>query len=116
MPESSAAEFTTFLREVQPAMIERWERLVAVLSQARHLLADDVSYLMMNNAQEERARWTKLWNPNPPSLLDPALLPALRTVPTLTLSFEFLLPAERQAGRVRRLRRSRDRRRWSRNH
>ncbi len=94
---------------VQAAMSERWLRLLAVVQTAREHLAHDAGFLASNGAGEERSRWRTAWQGSPPPGLAPALAPALSGTPTLTLSFEFPLPAYRQPGRLRRLRRAQER-------
>ena len=91
-------------------MSERWLRLIAVLQGARRHLANDAGFLASNGAQEERIRWRAAWQAPPPPGLLPPLAPPLPETPTLTLSFEFPLPAWRQGGRLRRLRRAQQRR------
>lgn len=93
----------------QAAMSERWLRLLAVVQTAREHLAHDAGFLASNGAGEERSRWRTAWQGSPPPGLAPALAPALSGTPTLTLSFEFPLPAYRQPGRLRRLRRAQER-------
>ena len=95
----------------QRELENRWLRLLAVLDRARRHLADDVGYLALNGANEERNRWRAAWDlglATPPL----AALPFAH-VPSLTLSVDFPLPANRQPGRLRRLRRARARRRPS---
>ena len=101
-----------FLQEVQPSMVERWQYLLAVIQQARRTLTTDVGFLATNGGQEERERWRRWWQTAPAAGLDMALMPDLSQVPTLTLSFDFPLPASRQPDRLRRLRQNRERRRW----
>ena len=98
-----------FFQEIQPAMVAHWQRLVAVIEQTRIILSGDIGFWATNGAQEERERWRRWWRTPPAARLDPALLPALADVPTLTLSFEFPLPAFRQPDRLRRLRQNRAR-------
>jgi hypothetical protein len=98
-----------FYTQVQPTMVEYWERLGTVIRQARTILAEDVGFLATNSAQEERNRWREWWNQPPVAGLDGQLTPRLVDVPTLTLTFEFALPAHRQPGRLRRLRLNRER-------
>lgn len=98
-----------FLSETQPQMIEHWEQLVTVIRSARRELMDDIGFLSTNGSQEERARWLHVWQATPAPGLVPALRPPLRTIPTLSLSFEFPLPTHRQSGRLQRLRLHRDR-------
>jgi hypothetical protein len=90
----------------QETMSERWLRLLAVLQTARQHLAHDAGFLASNGASEERSRWRTAWQGAPPEGLLPLLAPPLLETPTLTLSFEFPLPAYRQPGRLRRLRRA----------
>jgi hypothetical protein len=93
----------------QAAMSERWSRLLAVLQAAREQLAHDTGFLAFNGANEERSRWRAAWQVPPPAGLAPLLAPPLLATPTLTLTIEFPLPAYRQPGRLRRLRRARQR-------
>ncbi len=100
-----------FFLDTQPAMRAYWEQLTAVVEETRGYLMHEPGYLAANAALQERARWRSHWATAPAAGLDPALLPALEQVPTLTLTTEFPLPVSRQPGRLRRLRRQRDRRR-----
>ena len=99
----------------QAAMSERWLRLLAVLQTAREHLVHDAGFLASNGAGEERSRWRAAWQGPPPAGLLPTLAPPLLATPTLTLSFEFPLPAYRQPGRLRRLRRTQQRRQRTKN-
>ena len=99
-------------QRIQPMMVDYWQSLTHVIQRTRTLLSNDVGFLATNGAQEEREQWRRWWSDSPPPGLDGALLPELTRVPTLTLSFDFPLPANRQPNRLRRLRRNRDRRRW----
>ena len=84
-----------------------WQRLVSVLTDARRRLREDIGFLAGNDAAEERLRWSRFWSmPSALGLL-PEFSADLATVPTLTLAVEFPLPAFRQPGRLRRLRRHR---------
>lgn len=94
----------------QVVMSERWLRLLAVLQTAREHLANDAGFLAANGSGEERSRWRNAWQAPPPPGLDPTLLSPLAETPTLTLSMDFPLPAYRQPGRLRRLRRAQQRR------
>ncbi len=100
-----------FFLDTQPAMCAHWQQLTAVVEEARGYLIHDPGYLATNAAAEERARWRSRWTADAAAGLHPALLPSLDQVPTLTLSFDFPLPTNRQPGRLRRLRQHRDRRR-----
>lgn len=107
-PEQGAQRF---IQEIQPAMIAQWQRLLAVVEHARSLLNQDVGFWATNNAEEERTRWLRWWRQEPAPGLIPTLKPDLQQTPTLTLAFDFPLPARRQPGRLRRLRRNQQRRR-----
>jgi hypothetical protein len=93
----------------QEVMREHWRSLVMVIERTRAYLADDAGFLAGNGAGEERSRWRRAWQTPAPVGLLPALAPSLAATPTLTLSIEFPLPAARQPGRLRRLRRARQR-------
>lgn len=103
--------YQMFLSTVQPTLVDQWQQLLAVTMQTRRRLLEDVSFLAVNGGQEERGRWRQWWDQPPAPGLDPRLTPALNQLPTLTLSLDFPLPAHRQPHRLRRLRRSRERRR-----
>lgn len=107
----SAEAYDTFLTVVQPTLIEQWQQAGMVITQARRLLLEDVTFLAVNGGQEERTRWRRWWEQPPVPGLDPRLTPEVGQLPTLTLSLDFPLPAHRQPHRLRRLRRSRERRR-----
>jgi hypothetical protein len=97
--------------DVQSELVHRWQRLLAVLTIARTQVRDDVGFLAANGADDERTRWRTHWQRPPPEFLPPELLPELATIPTLTLGVDFPLPAFRQPGRLRRLRRTWERKR-----
>lgn len=84
-------------------MIDLWNNLITVAAEARKILAEHIGYLAVNGSQEERARWRSVWNHPPSRGIAADLCPALNTLPTLTLSIEFPLPAHRQPGRKKRL-------------
>lgn len=106
--------YQAFVNTIQPTLVEQWQQALHVTMQTRRRLLADVSFLSVNGAQEERARWRQWWDYSPTPGLDPRLTPALGQLPTLTLSLDFPLPAHRQPHRLRRLRRSRERRRMER--
>ncbi|MEZ4619743.1 MAG: hypothetical protein R2867_30155 [Caldilineaceae bacterium] len=107
---ASIVTYRHFFEEVQPAMVVEWEHLLDVLVATRTLLLEDIGFLTTSGAADERMRWQPLWQAAPIAELDPTLAPALPTIPTLTLALDFPLPAQRQPGRLRRLRRNRERR------
>ena len=95
---------------LQQTLAEQWRRLFTVLTQARLLLADNITYLATNGGAEERQRWAAWWQLPLQTGLPARLASGLPQAPTLTLSIEFPLPAARQPGRLRRLRRTWERR------
>lgn len=108
--EETPGTYRYFFEEVQPEMLERWRNLLAVLAAARTLLLEDIGFLTTNGAEDERMRRQALWQRAPVAELESDLTPALSLIPTLTLAIDFSLPAQKQPGRLRRLRRSRERR------
>lgn len=108
---TAVSAYRHFFEEVQPAMIVAWQQLLTVLAATRARLAEDVGFLTTTAATDERMRWQPLWRSDPVAELDQALAPALPTILTLTLAIDFPLPAQRQPGRIRRLRRNRARQR-----
>jgi len=108
---TSAAAYQHFFEEVQPAMLVTWETLLTVLAATRARLLEDIGFVTTTAAADERMRWQPLWRVDPVAELDQALAPPLSTILTLTLAIDFPLPAQRQPGRIRRLRRNRERRR-----
>jgi len=95
----------------QQELANRWQNLLTVLDGARRRLANDAGYLAANGANEERNRWRAAWEQTAPASSLPDMLIPFERVPTLTLSIDFPLPANRQPGRLRRLRRVRERNR-----
>lgn len=89
------------------AMQQAWRAAVDQLQQTRRLLAGDIGYLAANGAEEERARWSVA---GAAAGAGASILPPGSPLPTLTLTADFPLPVARQPGRMRRLRRHRDRR------
>lgn len=107
-----ADDLAPALRRFQTAqtrMAAAWARAVAVVAAARTLLEFEATVLAADGGEDEAAAWAWAWAQPPASGVAASLLPALADVPTLTLSIEFPLPAYRQPGRVRRLRRNRAR-------
>lgn len=109
-PQATAAEAVPrFADVIQPQMIAHWQRLVAVVQATRAQLDQEIGYWATNGGNEERARRRAAWAEAPAPGIDVTLLPDLADVPTLTLAIDFPLPAYRQPGRLRRLRRSHSR-------
>lgn len=99
-----------FAHSIQPEMVDRWQRVLAVVDGVHRRLAGDITLLSMSGVEEERNRWRSYWQRQPQIGLDATLLPDLATIRTLTLTFDFPLPASRQPERLRRLRYNRQRR------
>ena len=104
---ADSSSFTAhFLEFEQPKMRAYWDKLISIMAETRSTLWNDIDFLAATAGGEEKALWQWAWaGPSPPGL-DPRLLPPLQQLPTLTLGVEFPLPASRQPGRVRRLRRT----------
>ena len=104
-PDSSS--FTAhFIDFEQPKMWAYWDKLLSVMSETRRELWNDIDFLAATGGGEEKAHWQWAWRSPAPPGLDRRLLPPLQQLPTLTLGVEFPLPASRQPGRVRLLRRT----------
>lgn len=99
-----------FFDESQPELAAQWQQLLATIERIRLLLQDDPDFWSMSGATEERWRWRQAWQAAPARGLASVLCPPLESVPTLTLAYDFPLPAHRQPGRLRRLRRQREER------
>lgn len=100
-----------FMLDTQPELQALWQRTHDVIATARASLRDDAAFLSTDAISEEQSRWRGYWTREASRGIDPSLLPPVGAVPTLTLSHEFPLPPARQSGRMRRLRRHRDRHR-----
>jgi len=91
-------------------LVARWHRLIAVIALTRCHLSEDIAFLSLNAGIEEQARWSAM-APHEPDRATPWHTTGHLALPTLTLMVDFPLPAFRQSGRLRRLRRSHQRRR-----
>lgn len=98
-----------FTQHAQPEMIRLWTHLHDVMQHAYAQIQGESVQLYAYLCNEERARWTQLWQRRRASAIDPLLVADVERLPTLTLSTEFPLPASRQPGRLRRLRTNRTR-------
>ena len=106
---ADSSSFTAhFLEFEQPKMRAYWDKLLSVMAETRRTLWNDIDFLAATAGGEEKAHWQWAWRGPVPPGLDRGLLPPLQHLPTLTLGVEFPLPANRQPGRVRRLRRTWD--------
>ena len=104
--ENSSIFTAHFLEFEQPKMCAYLDKLMAIVSDARRELWNDIGFLGATAGGDEKANWQWAWRIPPPPGLDERLLPPLRQLPTLTLGIEFPLPAYRQPDRLRRLRRT----------
>lgn len=95
-----------FLDFEQPKMRAYWDKLMAVVGETRRALWNDIDFLAATAGGEEKTHWQWAWRKKAPPGLDRRLLPSPQQLATLTLGVEFPLPASRQPGRVRRLRRT----------
>lgn len=94
-----------FFEITQPKMVAYFQRTLDVVRAVRGALSEDIGFLATAGGSEERAQWQRCWPHHPARGLDERLLLPLSQLPTLTLSMSFPLPAHRQPGRLRRLRR-----------
>jgi hypothetical protein len=94
-----------FFEITQPKLVAYFERTLAVVRAVRGILSEDIGFLATAGGSEERAQWQRYWPRRAARGLDEILLLPLEQLPTLTLSMTFPLPAHRQPGRLRRLRR-----------
>lgn len=100
-----------FAHDAQPEMVRLWRSLHTIVEEVRATLADDPGFMATLATREEQANWYGYWDEAATAGIADELLPSLGAVPTLTLMYEFPLPAYRQSGRRRRLRQNRERRR-----
>lgn len=100
-----------FILDAQPEMIRLWQRTHAIIADVRATLADDPGFMATLATREEQAQWESFWRTSSAPGIAGELLPAPYATPTLTLMYEFPLPAYRQSGRLRRLRQNRARQR-----
>lgn len=112
--DSRSAYTKHFFETEQPKMLAYWQRMLDVVQAVRRGLSDDIGFLATAGGSEERAKWRRVWPERPARGIHADLLPPLSHLPTLTLSMSFPLPAHRQPGRIRRLRRMQQRRDWRR--
>ena len=104
---ADSSSFTAhFLDFEQPKMQAYWDKLISVMGETRRALWNDIDFLAATAGGEEKTHWQWAWRKKAPPGLDCRLLPPPQQLPTLTLGVEFPLPASRQPGRVRRLRRT----------
>lgn len=96
----------------QGGLAASWQHTVSVITGTRRALSEEVSYLALNGTREEQARW-RANRADAAARRAPAGAAVPDPAPTLTLSIEFPLPAARQPGRLRRLRRAWERRQWA---
>jgi len=104
-PIAGASAATQLMRAdewpaIHDEMQRRWQQACVTIHAVRMALHRSAAYWGFNHAAGERARWPLAANGQ-----STAWQPGLAVAPTLTLALEFALPAARQPGRLRRLRR-----------
>lgn len=95
---------------VYTTLASHWRRMLAVVDAVHRRLRHDIDFLALNAAAEEQERWAPVQRLAETSAEQPWCGQARHLFPSLTLSIEFPLPAHRQPGRKRRLRRTWQRR------
>lgn len=95
--------------DYQDNLADYWRRLVEVVDLARRHLSEDIAFLSLNAGIDEQERWARAVEIIP-ERATPWHAAGRKAFPSLTLAVDFPLPAFRQPGRLRRLRRSRQRR------
>ncbi|HQY92280.1 hypothetical protein [Caldilinea sp.] len=103
LPLTGSAEHSDM---VYATLASHWRRMLDVVHTARQHLSHDIGFLALNGAAEERARWWPAYRSAAAGDLRPWCVQAPDDLPSLTLTVEFPLPAYRQPGRKRRLRRT----------
>lgn len=95
---------------INTTLASHWQRMLAVVDAVQQRLRHDIDFLALSAAAEERERWAPAQRLTKSTVVRPwHTLPGAH-LPTLTLALEFPLPAYRQPGRKRRLRRTWQRR------
>jgi len=95
---------------VTATLASHWRRMLATVEAVHARLRHDIDFLALSAAAEEQERWIAHQRLVGASNDQPWGAPGNHRLPSLTLSIEFPLPAYRQPGRKRRLRRTWQRR------
>lgn len=95
---------------VVTTLASHWQHMLAVVDSIHQRLRHDIDFLALNAAAEEQERWAATQRLNVGGNGQPWSWATNHRLPSLTLSIEFPLPAYRQPGRKRRLRRTWQRR------
>ena len=97
--------WAAFFEVSQPELAAHWQQLLSTLAYIRFLLRDDPDFWSMSGVVAGTIGVAPGLAGSAGPGLAHALCPPLESVPTLTLAYDFPLPAYRQPGRLRRLRR-----------
>lgn len=95
---------------IYTTLASHWQRMLAVVDAVQQRLRHDIDFLALSAAAEEQERWIAHRHLAGASNDQPWGAQGNHRLPSLTLSIEFPLPAYRQPGRKRRLRRTWQRR------
>ncbi len=95
---------------VYTTLASHWRRMLEVVTATQQRLRHDIGFLALSAAAEERERWTPAQRLTGAASDAPWCVQRRSDLPSLTLSIDFPLPAYRQPGRKRRLRRTWQRR------
>lgn len=94
------------IETIYTTLVAHWQRMLEVFEEVRSRLRHDISFLAFSGAAEEQTRWAHVRPSANANASAPWALTPASVLPTLTLSVDFPLPAFRQPGRKRRLRRT----------
>lgn len=95
---------------VYTTLASHWRRMLEVVTAVQQRLRHDIDFLARSAAAEERERWMPAQRLTGATSVPPWCVHRRGDLPSLTLSIDFPLPAYRQPGRKRRLRRTWQRR------
>jgi len=95
---------------VYTTLTGHWNRMLEVVTATQQRLRHDIDFLALNAAAEEQERWAPAQRLTGAGGDTPWCVQRRGGLPSLTLSIDFPLPAYRQPGRKRRLRRTWQRR------
>ena len=95
---------------VYTTLASHWRRMLEVVTATQQRLRHDIDFLALSAAAEEQERWASAQRLTETIGDPPWCVQRRRDLPSLTLSIDFPLPAYRQPGRKRRLRRTWQRR------
>lgn len=116
LTQSYAARFAAYSGSAEHSdtviatLASHWRRMLAIVETVHARLRHDIDFLALSAAAEEQERWLARQRLMESSHDEPWCARGNHFWPSLTLSIEFPLPAYRQPGRKRRLRRTWQRR------